>query len=390
MRPPISIPADPDASAARPRNIIEPVKDLREIPPLRNDVRLRLRERFSALKAELERLRFETDRRWEELLARLSENPEEILPEELLRAPAEPRPVRGGTVSLSAARRLDGAHDQVEVLSRFLEECRRHASRAALLVERNGGMRVWKRAGFDGAADDRRDAAVPEDDALARVREGSPQALPAGNSISAALGAGDAVAAVLLPFPVRESVSGAVYADTVAEARRAFDPEAIALLTWLAGLAVDRLAARKLVPSPALRPFEGESPTAADQPPSFASAPPPGSPAAPLPREEPASGAEGRGRVGGPLAPSRDDDRRNEARRFARLLASEIKLYNEGAVREGRERGNLYFRLREDIERGRRLYEERVPADVRSNGDYYYEELVEVLAEGRPETLGMR
>jgi hypothetical protein len=65
-------------------------------------------------------------------------------------------------------------------------------------------------------------------------------------------------------------------------------------------------------------------------------------------------------------------------------------LYNEGAVREGRERGNLYFRLREDIERGRRLYEERVPADVRSNGDYYYEELVEVLAEGRPETLGMR
>jgi hypothetical protein len=255
-------------------------------------------------------------------------------------------------------------------------------------VERDGGRRVWKRAGFDGHADDRRDAAVPEDDALARVREGFPQMLPAGNAVSAALGAGDAVAAVLLPFPVRESVSGAVYADTVAEARRAFDPEAIALLTWLAGLAVDRLAGRKLVPSPALRPYEGEAPRAADQPPSFASVPSPESPAAPLPREERAP--VGDGRVGGPLAPSRDDDRRNEARRFARLLASEIKLYNEGAVREGRERGNLYFRLRDDIERGRRLYEERVPADVRSNGDYYYEELVEVLAEGRPEALGMR
>jgi hypothetical protein len=364
------------------------VKGPREIPPIADDVRLRLRERFSALRAELERLRFETDRRWEELLARLSEHPEEILPEELLRAPAELRPVRGGAISLSAARRLDDARDQVEVLSRFLEECRRHAARAALLVERDGGMRVWKRAGFDGHADDRRDAAVPEDDALARVREGFPQMLPAGNAVSAALGAGDAVAAVLLPFPVRESVSGAVYADTVAEARRAFDPEAIALLTWLAGLAVDRLAGRKLVPSPALRPYEGEAPRAADQPPSFASVPSPESPAAPLPREERAP--VGDGRVGGPLAPSRDDDRRNEARRFARLLASEIKLYNEGAVREGRERGNLYFRLRDDIERGRRLYEERVPADVRSNGDYYYEELVEVLAEGRPEALGMR
>ena len=364
------------------------MKGPREIPPIRDDVRLRLRERFSALRAELERLRFETDRRWEELLARLSENPEEILPEELLRPPAEPRPVRGGAVSLSAARRLDGANDQVEVLSRFLEECRRHASRAALLVERNGGMCLWKRSGFAGAVADRRDGVVPEDETLARVREGFPQALAAGNAISEALGAGDAVAAVLLPFPVRESVSGAVYADAVGDERRAFDPEAIALLTWLAGLAVDRLAARKLVPSPALRPFEGESPSAADQPPSFASVPSPESPAAPLPREEPASGGDGR--VGGPLAPSRDDDRRDEARRFAHLLASEIKLYNEGTVREGRERGNLYFRLREDIERGRRLYEERVPADVRRNGDYYYEELVDVLAEGRPEALGMR
>jgi hypothetical protein len=293
------------------------VKDLRETPPIANDVRLRLRERFSALRAELERLRFETDRRWEELLARLSENPEEILPEELLRASAEPRPVRGGAVSLSAARRLDGARDQVEVLSRFLEECRRHAARAALLVERDGGMRVWKRAGFDGHAEDRRDAALPEDDALARVREGFPQALSAGNAVSAALGAADAVAAVLLPFPVRESVSGAVYADTVAEARRAFDPEAIALLTWLAGLAVDRLAGRKLVPSPALRPYEGESPSAADQPPSFASAPSPESPAAPLPREDRAAAGAGSGarsrRRGTTTAATRRSDSRGSS-----------------------------------------------------------------------------
>ena len=72
------------------------MKGPREIPPFDDDVRLRLRERFSALRAELERLRFETDRRWEELLARLSENPEEILPEELLRASADPRASSAG------------------------------------------------------------------------------------------------------------------------------------------------------------------------------------------------------------------------------------------------------------------------------------------------------
>jgi hypothetical protein len=367
------------------------VKGPEEIPGVPGEgLRLRLRERFSALRAELERLRFETDRRWEELLARLSENPEEILPEELFRAPAGAHSSRNAA-SLHAVRRLDEANDQVEVLSRLLEECLRHASRAALLVERDGGIHVWKRAGFAGPSDQRRGSALPEDAALRRVREGLPQALPGGNAISRALGAEDAVEAVIFPFVVRESVSGAVYADTVADGRFTFDPDGVALLAWLGGLAVDRLAGRKLVPAPALRPIEPADP--ADAAPSFASVPPPGSPAAPLPRDEPvasAPAAGGNGPIGGPLAPPRDGDRRDEARRFARLLASEIKLYNEGAVREGRERGNLYFRLREDIERGRRLYEERVPADVRGGVDYYYEELVEVLAEGRPEALGLK
>jgi len=337
------------------------VKGPEEIPAVPGeDLRLRLRERLSALRAELERLRFETDRRWEELLARLSENPEEILPEEMLRSPAQALRSESA-ISLHAVRRLDEANGQVEVLLRLLEECLRHASRAALLVERDGGMHVWKRVGFAGPSDERRGSALPEGGALRRVREGLPQALPAGNAISRALGAEDAVAAVIFPFVVRESVSGAVYADTFADGRSTFDPDGVALLAWLGGLAVDRLAGRKLVPAPALRPIERAD--AAD--------------AAPSP-------------IGGPLASPWDGDRRDEARRFARLLASEIKLYNEGAVREGRERGNLYFRLREDIERGRRLYEERVPADVRGGGDYYYEELVDVLAEGRPEALGLR
>jgi hypothetical protein len=346
------------------------VKGPEEIPRAAgDDVRLRLRERFSALRAELERLRFETDRRWEELLSRLSENPEELLPEELLRAPRETGPFRRGRISLDAARRLDEATDQVAVLSRFLEECLGHASRAILLVERDGRMEVWKRAGFPASPGPTRGAALPDDPALERVREGFPQALPEGNAISRALGAGDAVEAVIFPFAVRESVAGAVYADALAHGRSTFDPDGIALLAFLAGLAVDRLAGRKLVPSPALRP-------------------PVGSPAV---RVAPAlAAAENGGGVGGPLAAPRGDDRRDEARRFARLLASEIKLYNEGVVREGREHGNLYFRLREDIERGRRLYEERVPAEVRGDGDYYYEELVDVLAGGRPEAMGLR
>jgi hypothetical protein len=83
------------------------------------------------------------------------------------------------------------------------------------------------------------------------------------------------------------------------------------------------------------------------------------------------------------------DERHEEARRFARLLVSEIKLYNERAVLEGREGGNLYARLKEDIDRSRQMYNDRIPEDVRNSSNFFYEELVRILAEGRAEALGL-
>jgi hypothetical protein len=368
------------------------------------DLRERLRERLSALKGELERLRFETDRRWDELLARLTDRPEEIVPEELLRPsppPARPpEPLPG--IAPESVRRLDSAGTQIAALTLFLEECLRHASRAVLLVERRGRLEMWRSAGFDAehGHPKPRGAAIEESSSLDRVRAGFPQRLGPGNAVSAALGAGDATAAVLVPFVVREKVSGAVYAD-VAAGRGRLDADSVAILTWLAGLVLDRLARRKLVPSPALREPEMAPSMARDEtPPSFASTPPRDQPAAPLPRADgvpaPPPGAtpasthppeKGERPLGGPLAPRREDERREDARRFARLLASEIKLYNEREVSEGRNRGDLYERLKSDIERGRRLYDERVPSEVREGKDYYYEELVDVLAGGRSEAL---
>ena len=85
-----------------------------------------------------------------------------------------------------------------------------------------------------------------------------------------------------------------------------------------------------------------------------------------------------------------DDERRlhNDARRFARLLVSEIKLYNEQKVKEGRSQGNIYERLREDIDRSRQMYDKRVAAPVAARYDYFHQELVNTLAEGDPGKLG--
>jgi hypothetical protein len=85
-----------------------------------------------------------------------------------------------------------------------------------------------------------------------------------------------------------------------------------------------------------------------------------------------------------------EDERRlhNDARRFARLLVSEIKLYNEQKVKEGREGNDLYDRLREAIDRSREMYDKRVQPPVAAKFDYFHYELVSNLAEGDSNKLG--
>jgi hypothetical protein len=85
-----------------------------------------------------------------------------------------------------------------------------------------------------------------------------------------------------------------------------------------------------------------------------------------------------------------EEERRlhNDARRFARLLVSEIKLYNEPKVKEGRSKCDLYDRLREDIDRSRQMYDKRVAPPVAARHDYFHQELVNMLAEGDQAKLG--
>lgn len=78
----------------------------------------------------------------------------------------------------------------------------------------------------------------------------------------------------------------------------------------------------------------------------------------------------------------------NDARRFARLLVSEIKLYNEESVEEGRRHGDLYRRLQSDIDRSREMYEKRVDSSVKKSFDYFHAELVRILAREEPALLG--
>jgi len=134
------------------------------------------------------------------------------------------------------------------------------------------------------------------------------------------------------------------------------------------------------IPAPVPAPPPAMPPPEVDDKPSVVEleAPPPVRPV-----EPPADVATGVGQ-----APD-EDARQEEARRFARLLVSEIKLYNEDEVERGRAEKDIGARLKEDIDRSREMYEKRIPEDVRTGHDYFRDELVRILADGDADALGM-
>jgi len=85
-----------------------------------------------------------------------------------------------------------------------------------------------------------------------------------------------------------------------------------------------------------------------------------------------------------------DAEEHVSAQRYARLLVSEIKLYHEAAVIEGRRDRDLAARLGGEITRARVMYEQRVPPHIRRRADHFHDELVRTLADGDSSLLELR
>jgi predicted Zn finger-like uncharacterized protein len=74
-----------------------------------------------------------------------------------------------------------------------------------------------------------------------------------------------------------------------------------------------------------------------------------------------------------PRVDEADPEAVEKARRFARIIVSDIALYNQEAVIEGLQNGTFFDLLKVDVNEGRELYEGRVPAAIRAKKDYYQE-----------------
>ncbi|MGH9310537.1 MAG: hypothetical protein ACRD1U_14255, partial [Vicinamibacterales bacterium] len=261
---------------------------------------------------------------------------------------------------LAALRSMDAARSLTDVLGALLTSTALEAPRVALFVVSGPTLRIWKTAGFTTPLTGLQ-ISVSDAGLLGDVcRRGEP--------VTTAGGAGPLAppfaalppdcAAIAVPLIVGAQPVAVLYADDgVSEPREAPAswPEAIQIL--------GRHASVNLAHLTAARAAEAMRSSLASEPAGRGG-----------------TGARGNG-------PSVAEDG-NSARRYARLLVSEIKLYNESAVRIGREKHDLLTRLRPEIERARKLYEQRIPAAVDARGTLFQQELIQTLAGGDPALLG--
>ena len=355
----------------------------------------------------------------------------------------------------NALREISLNNSQVEILTSYLDKASLFASRVALFVMKSGNLLGWQARGFEGEFNNASIKSViflPEhDNPLRRATESRApvDGMTAGNremlDLVSRFGPVAPELACAIPLVVRDKAVAVLYADSGMGTTHHVDIHALKIVTTVVSLTVELSSARaKLGVKPVEpAPFTQAAPEKArevseatevgelHEVPKHWAETKVATPAAPLPKEEPApepisaptskpaetleetaptpppAAASKPAEVEGPQVETKpqretpaytpvsleilseeEQKLHNDARRFARLLVSEIKLYNEQKVHAGRRDKNLYVLLRDDIDKSREMYDKRVSPDVAAKVDYFYDELVKILAENQVALLG--
>lgn len=266
---------------------------------------------------------------------------------------------------------IQEASSQAEILRQLLEGSARFAGRAALFVTRGGAMSGWQGIGFDN--DFLKTISLNGSSGLAA--QAMQSRLPASGKASefdaAFLSSAGRPAddhCLVLPLVVKDKVAALVYADP-GTAGGSLDGSALSVLTRCASLWLELVALRKT------DTFSAEEPQAATAPAGSIATPPAVTPSPPAVT---------------PAAPSAggDAELHRKAKRFAKLLVEEIKLYNQPKVTEGRQHRDLYARLKEDIEKSRATYDKRYGDSPVASANYFTEELIRILADNDVALMG--
>ncbi len=108
--------------------------------------------------------------------------------------------------------------------------------------------------------------------------------------------------------------------------------------------------------------------------PEAAAPPPPPAPEAAAPPPPAADGVASKSEAGGG-----DDKAHKAAQRLARIIVSDIALYNQAAIDEGIKNGNLREAMGPFLDEGIAHYKDKTPEDIQSSTDYLNEALANFI-----------
>jgi hypothetical protein len=332
---------------------------------------------------------------------------------------------------------LDAQRTQAEVLNALVARAANFASRVVLFVVKGPNALAWAARGFEEGSNAIRGLSISlQADTVLRAALNSQQTFYGGSDLQSEnqlifsrLDNLQPQRVLAVTLKVRSKPAAVLYADSGNDGEGIINVEANELLVHTAGLVIELVSLRTRLTDGAAAPARSVAQPSATGPlPGRTSGPLPGHSAQltnPSSGQLPSHQPEPAGELHPPVSHSRpleppappeppvapvapvashsqeaatapartaplDEEEKlhNDARRFARLLVSEIKLYNEQKVADGRRNSDLYDRLKEDIDRSRQMYEKRVSPAVAAKFDYFYDELVNTLAEGSPSRLG--
>ncbi len=364
--------------------------------------------------------------------------------EEIAAAPAPAEPTRSDAASAPAdlaraVAEIQLGASQREILRALLDTSSRYAARVALFVVKGSHATGWQGRGF-ATNDAVKDFALDENaPAVVRVIDRAISRAVGDNVVAGVpvadldprflqlVGAPASGEGRILPLILKEKVAALVYADSGTDAAGALDAGALELLVlstsaWLEVNSLRKQAQKE----PSATHADSHNVPMGEAPPSqtpmqqvpmhtvpafndpFAShTPGHAMAAAASAHEASASVASSVGEVAlaeplpighaeteatpEPPASSvsaEDQEVHRKAQRFARLLADEIKLYNQAKVAEGRKNQDLYDRLKDAIEKSRATYQKRYGNTVAASGNYFQHEIIRSLAEDDVSIMG--
>jgi hypothetical protein len=331
----------------------------------------------------------------------------------------------------AATTSLQEGTTQSEVLRALLEGAAMLSRRAALFLVQGETAIGWEAHGFSEdpsikqvALDLRSGLAARALQQRLRVQGPVTQL---GARVVQMLGGAEARECHLVPLVIREKVSVLIYADGGSPPDSRVEVAALELLVRSAAMWIELMALRKLArtqaPPLAASAQSLREPPAAPAPAPLPSSPgtvtgvrsasstayaEPGMPAAqavqtatlpsqPIQTAVPQALASVPAVASQPAVPAAsaipgdgnaDEELHRKARRFAKLLVDEIKLYNQSKLTDGKRNSDLYTRLKDDIEKSRTTYDNRYAQTAVASAGYFTQELIRNLADNNPVLLG--